>query len=647
MRRLVAAAVVALACAAPASAQEPTPLLAAGDIAGCNSPGDEATAAILDTVPGTIATLGDNAYPDGTREDFANCFEPSWGRHKARIKPSPGNHEYRTPGAAGYYGYFGAAAGDPTKGYYSYDLGSWHIVALNSECWAVGGCGPGSPQDAWLRADLAASAADCTLAYFHHARFSSGRTAQLDMTEPFWKALYEHGADVILAGHDHIYERHAPQTPAGDRYAAYGIRQFIVGTGGHSHRPIPALLPTSEAADGDTFGILALGLRPRGYSWEFLPEAGKTFTDAGSGTCHGAPPDVISPTVSLDAPGEGAILRGTVGLAATAADDRGVGRVEFLVDITKVAEVAGQPYRVSWNSAVIPDGVRWLRARAVDTGGNPTNSASRMIVIDNALPTTTIVRAPEGAVSSTNATFSFRSEPGATFVCSLDRRAYTPCESPLRYENLASGPHTFRVRARDAAGNLEPIAVGRAWTVDVRAPITTMTATELRAGAATFRFASSERGSTFTCSVDGGEWVPCVSPLRLTQLDQGTHDFRVRATDTARNTDWTAATRDWWFRVRGTRTWITGSDAAEVLVGTPGADTLRGLGGNDVLRGVHGDDALFGGPGKDLLDAASGRDSLYTRDGHADELRGGAGHDRAWLDRRLDRGRSIEKRFAR
>jgi hypothetical protein len=259
-------------------------LLAAGDIASCQSDGDEATAALLDQRPGVIATLGDNAYPDGSVADFSRCYEPSWGRHKARTRPSPGNHEYRTREALGYFEYFRASAGHPTSGFYSYQLGTWHIVALNSNCANVS-CEAGGPQERWLRADLAAHPSTCTLAYWHHARFSSGRHGSNDEVGPLFKALYDHRADVVLAGHDHDYERFAPLDPSG-RPDPSGIRTFVVGTGGASHRPIERRLPGSEARNDDTYGILALNLDPGGYRWEFVPETGRSFTDSGSATCH-------------------------------------------------------------------------------------------------------------------------------------------------------------------------------------------------------------------------------------------------------------------------------------------------------------------------------------------------------------------------
>jgi hypothetical protein len=275
----------------------------AGDIADCGSLGDEATAALLDGISGTVFTLGDNVYPDGSSERFSSCYAPSWGRHKARTHPAAGNHEYDTQDAAGYFGYFGAAAGDPTKGYYSYDLGAWHVLVLNSNCSFVGGCGAGSAQEQWLRQDLAAHSAACTLAYWHAPRFSSGGEHGSDPgMEPFWRALYEAGADLVLSGHDHDYERFAPQDPVGNADANYGIREFVVGTGGARHEALATTpVPHSEVRNDDTFGVIKLTLHPSTYDWTFVPEAGKSFTDSGSGSCHGAPPATPpSPTLFAD-----------------------------------------------------------------------------------------------------------------------------------------------------------------------------------------------------------------------------------------------------------------------------------------------------------------------------------------------------------
>lgn len=262
-------------------------LLVAGDIAGCDTYGDEATAALLDALPGTVAPIGDLGYEDGTASDIANCYDPSWGRQKARSRPALGDHDYRSPGAAGYFDYWGAAAGDPDKGYYSYDVGTWHVVTLNKMLCANNGCGVGSQQESWLRADLAAHPAQCTVAILHAPLFSSGTEhGSEDEVKALWQDLYDAGVEIVASGDDHLYERFAPQRPDGTRDDANGIRQFVVGTGGRSHYPFGTPLANSQARNNDTFGILKLTLRPGAYEWTFVPEAGKTYTDSGSQQCH-------------------------------------------------------------------------------------------------------------------------------------------------------------------------------------------------------------------------------------------------------------------------------------------------------------------------------------------------------------------------
>jgi acid phosphatase type 7 len=259
----------------------------AGDIASCSSTGDEATAQLLDGIVGTVFTAGDNAYFSGTDDEFRNCYEPSWGRHKARTKPSVGNHEYQTLGAAGYFNYFGEAAGNRSKGYYSYDLGKWHIIALNSMCHRVGGCADKSPMVNWLKKDLAANKnKKCTLAYFHHPLFSSGEHGNNGQMHSAWKALYAANADVVVNGHDHNYERFAPQDPQGKKNNKRGIREFVVGTGGTFLRPFADIKPNSEVRNADTEGVLKLTLHSTSYDWEFVPVAGKTFRDSGTTNCH-------------------------------------------------------------------------------------------------------------------------------------------------------------------------------------------------------------------------------------------------------------------------------------------------------------------------------------------------------------------------
>jgi len=233
-----------------------------------------------------VLGLGDLQYGDGEYSQFSASYDPSWGRVRAITRPAPGNHEYKTAGAAGYYRYFGAAAGDPKKGYYSFDLGGWHLIALNSNCSAVGGCGVGSTQERWLRADLAAHAsASCTLAYWHHPRFSSGEHGGDSEYGPFWRALYDANADLVLAGHDHNYERFAPQSPSGALDLNRGIRQFVSGAGGKNVRTFPTVRPNSEARDASSLGILELTLGSGEYSWRFRPAVG-SFTDSGTGSCH-------------------------------------------------------------------------------------------------------------------------------------------------------------------------------------------------------------------------------------------------------------------------------------------------------------------------------------------------------------------------
>jgi hypothetical protein len=261
-------------------------LAAAGDIADCK-PGAEITAGLVDGLPGTVAVLGDSAYQNGTPDEFARCYEPTWGRHKARTRPAVGNHEYGTPGAAGYFAYFGAAAGEAGKGWYSYDLGAWHVVVLNSNCAQVGGCQAGSEQERWLRADLAANGAECTLAYMHHPRFSSGNEhGSSSAVDPLWRALEDDRAELVLAGHEHNYERFAPQTAGGALDVERGVRQFVVGTGGRPLYSFGSPEPNSEARNNTTWGVLHLRLREGRYDWRFVGRPGSSFADSGAGTCH-------------------------------------------------------------------------------------------------------------------------------------------------------------------------------------------------------------------------------------------------------------------------------------------------------------------------------------------------------------------------
>jgi hypothetical protein len=276
--------------AAPAAAEDKNAvvLVGAGDIASCDDlTGAEATAKLLDNIPGTVFAAGDLAYSDGSSAQFQDCYGKTWGRFKDRTRPAPGNHEYHTANASGYFTYFGKSVGDPNSGWYSYELGAWHIIAINSDCSDIGGCNAGSREERWLRDDLKAHPTHCTLAYWHHPLFSSGKAHGNDPEmKPLWQALYDAEADVVVNGHDHDYERFAPQDPNGDRDLVRGIREFVVGTGGKNLRPFRTPLPNSEIRSSEAFGVLKLTLRPKTYDWEFVPVAGETFRDSGSGVCH-------------------------------------------------------------------------------------------------------------------------------------------------------------------------------------------------------------------------------------------------------------------------------------------------------------------------------------------------------------------------
>ena len=267
---------------------------AVGDIAACDAQytqrdGFLQTAALLQTLDGPILGLGDYVYYAGDPSLYTNCFNPVWGQFKSRFFPVAGNHEYIYPNAAGYYGYFGAAAGDPTKGYYSFNLGAWHLIALNTNCSYAGGlngCFAGSPQEVWLRADLAAHPNQCVLAFFHHPLYSSGKEGNYWRAHDLVQALIDYHASLIVNGHDHSYERFAPIDANGNLDPVNGIPEIVAGTGGKDHSNLVSRLPNSLVFDDSTFGVLRLVLHPKGYDFQFIPVSGGTFTDSGSDTCH-------------------------------------------------------------------------------------------------------------------------------------------------------------------------------------------------------------------------------------------------------------------------------------------------------------------------------------------------------------------------
>ncbi len=284
----------------PGSVLEPIPgsqdvvLNAVGDIAACSPQytirdGYLQTAALLKAMDGPILGLGDYVYSSGTPDLYSACFDPVWGPLKSRIYPVPGNHDYMTSNAAGYFGYFGAAAGDPATGYYSFDLGAWHVIALNSNCsnaGAANGCTTGSPQELWLKADLASHSNQCILAFWHHPLFSSGKEGNSVRAHDFWMDLLAAHADLIVNGHDHSYERFAPQDANGVSDPVNGVTEIVAGTGGKDHSPLVQRQPNSLVFNDTTFGVFRLALHPHGFTFQFVPVEGGTFTDSGSGACH-------------------------------------------------------------------------------------------------------------------------------------------------------------------------------------------------------------------------------------------------------------------------------------------------------------------------------------------------------------------------
>jgi hypothetical protein len=348
--RLLAAlaSLVSCLCAFVAPAHGDPVIAAAGSIAcdtsseffngGVGSEGHCRQMQTSDLLVGTplsaVLTLGDNQYHVASLDDFNASFGPSWGRVKPIIHPELGNREYSIPGARGYFDYFNGAgrrtgpAGERGKGYYSFDVGSWHLIALNTGCdfidrgSAADGCAVGSPQERWLRSDLATHRNSCTLAYWHAPRFNSGLRGNSLSGAAFWNALYEAGADVVLGGDPHHYERFAPQTPNGDADPVRGIREFVAGTGGVFFTSWSSLKPNSEIRQNKAFGVLTLTLHEGSYEWRFVSEAGKTFTDYGTGACHGRTPGF---GLSAGKPATPAAPRADCTITGTDGDDRLVG----------------------------------------------------------------------------------------------------------------------------------------------------------------------------------------------------------------------------------------------------------------------------------------------------------------------------------
>ena len=485
---LAAACFVLCLGAVPAHAADPV-VAAAGDIS-CdpdaanfnfgNGTADfcrqKYTAALVDGPDvNRVLALGDTQYERGTFAQFQNSYALSWGQAQIKQKTSPavGNHEWSDPAgpAKGYFDYFNGVgvangpAGERGKGYYSFDVGNWHLIALNSMCAEIGGCGAGSPQEQWLRADLAANAAPCTLAYWHHPLFNSGPEGNYNDTPhdstALWQALYESGAELVLTGHAHHYERFAPQTPAGQADSQQGVREFIVGTGGKSLREIDTIQPNSQARDTSHYGVLKLVLSANGYGWTFVDEGG-IARDSGSSSCHG-PLDLTPPETSINS-GPETLTRETNASFGLASSEQAS---------TFACRLDGGAWTGCGSSAGyggLSSGAHTFEARATDVRGNtdPT-PAVRSFTVDATAPNTTITSGPSRRTRVRSASFSFSpSEDGSTFECRLDGGKWNGCSSPAAYEGLTSGKHRFEVRATDAAGNVDRSPATRDWSVRQR-----------------------------------------------------------------------------------------------------------------------------------------------------------------------------------
>ena len=437
---------------------------AAGDIADCLLDSGEATARLLDTIaPSKILTLGDNAYPDGTAQQFTDCYGPTWGRHKPKTSPSAGNHDYHTLGASGYFGYFGEAAGDPAKGYYAFDLGAWRLYALNSNCADVP-CAAGSAQEQWLRADLAANPRSCVAAFMHHPRFASGTTNdRRDNTSvaSLYQAFYQASGDLWLVGHNHNYERLTRLDPSGAIDLQRGIRNFVVGTGGETLGVFGTPTTGSEIRSM-THGVLKLTLRATGYDWEFVPVAGSTFSDSGSDTCNAAPADSTAPSApaGLTATAGGA---GRVDLSWTASTDNfGVVAYDVYRDAQLIATTTATGYS-DLSGVVGTTYAYYVTAR--DAAGNvsgPSNTATLTLTASS-----TLVFSPDADARVHEATPT--TNYGAASSLRVDGAADPDVESYLRFTvSGLTGPvqrATLRLYAFTATSDGPAVyGAGNDWT---------------------------------------------------------------------------------------------------------------------------------------------------------------------------------------
>ena len=486
----VISAVSTPASASPASAQAPATsdpvIAAAGDIAcdptntnfqggngSTNSCRQKYTSDLLVGAGlSAVLDLGDNQYYCGGYQAFIQSYDLSWGRVKDITHPSVGNHEFLTSGgtdcnaanagAAGYFKYFGPAAGQPGQGYYSFDIGTWHIIALNSNCGDAGGCSTSSPQGKWLANDLKTHSNFCTLAYWHIPLFSSGGRAN-NNSKTFWQLLYDNNADLILSAHDHLYERFAPQTPTGTLDSTRGIREFLVGTGGANHTGIVQVAANSEVRNVDTFGVMKLTLHPTSYDWQFVPEAGKSFTDSGSTACHGATSDSTPPTAPASLTGA-ATSPGRVDLSwSTSTDNVAVTGYNVYRNGAYVGSTTATTYS---DSTVQPGTTYSYTVSAHDAAGNtsqPSNTATVTTPAD-AQPPSTPAGLADTVMSASRVDLTWNAATDNIGVAGYTvyrngASIGTTGPGTTAYSDTSASPSTtysYTVDAFDAAGNHSP-----------------------------------------------------------------------------------------------------------------------------------------------------------------------------------------------
>ena len=428
-----------------------------------------------------VLTLGDTQYEDGTLAQFQGSYDPTWGRVKSITRPAIGNHEYqKSSNGVGYFDYFNdignqtGPAGDREKGYYSFNVdANWHVIALNSMCLKVGGCDQWSAQEQWLRNDLAAnSGAACTIAYWHHPLFNSGPDGNYDddpqnNTTALWQALYEAGADIVLAGHSHTWQHYRPQDAAGTFDADFGLREFVVGTGGKNLSQLADPQPPNVVdRDKTLLGVMKFVLKANSYDWSFVAETtGATPYSGINNNCHGAPQDTFPPDTRLSSGPDGLTRERNASFGLLSSDPS----PDFLCKLDGPTAAAEAPCTSPKSYPGLADGPYTLTVTARDATGNEDQSpVTRSFTVDTIPPDTSISDGPTGTVSSTSATFTFgASEGGAALECRLDSATFVSCSSPQTYEDLAEGSHTFETRATDAASNTDSSPASRTFTVDV------------------------------------------------------------------------------------------------------------------------------------------------------------------------------------